>query len=201
MWFRRRRRRRPEAVQRPFDLGALPEPELVSLEDATDEGLLLAEYASRMSVKNSVVIGALRGTEPYSEARYIDTARESLEALATEAEEVADRIADTRELTAALRGEAGHVHDYRPADMDNLELREDASRSMARVLRERCDDEEYLSRLVLRARDDAWDEIAKSIEAALHRGYMPEATDEHYARDRAKRIKRLISEDLAALTR
>lgn len=152
-----------------------------------------------MSVKNSVVIGALRGTEPYSEARYIDTARDSLEALATEAEEVADRIADTRELAGALRGEAGHVHDYRPADMDNLELREDASRSMARVLRERCDDDEYLSRLVGRARDDAWEEIAKSIEASLHRGYVPAATDAHYTRDRDKRIKRLISEDLAAL--
>ena len=72
---------------------------------------------------------------------------------------------------------------------------------MARVLRERCDDEEYLSRLVDRARDDAWEEVAKAIEASLHRGYIPAATDENYTRDRAKRIKRLISEDLAALSR
>ena len=197
MWFRGRRR--PKVRQRPFDLAALPEPGLVSLEDATEEGLLLAEYACRMALKNSVVVGALRGSEPYSEARYAADARDVLESLAAEADAVADRIEATRRVTGALKGEAGHVHDYRVADEDNLERREEASRSMARVLRERCADDEYLSRLVTRARNEAWGEISAAIEASLQRGYVPPVSDDSYQRDRDNRIKLLISEDLAAL--
>ncbi|WP_308468612.1 hypothetical protein [Rathayibacter soli] len=195
MWFRRRRA--PRVLVRPFDEAALPRPDPVSLADAVDEGLLLAEYASRMRLKNRIVIGALTEDLPYSTQRYRDEAREALDVLAAEAEDVAERIAGERRWSATLEGDAEHVHDYRAADLTNLGRREELSEVMATTLRERAEDETFLLGLIERARDDAWGDIASSIEDTLERRRIP--VDARYLRERAGRIRRFVSEDLAQL--
>jgi hypothetical protein len=195
VWFRRRRRSR--VVLRPFDENALPVPEPLSLADAVDEGLLLAEYASRMRLKNRIVIGTLTENAPYAATRYLDEAREALDVLASEAEDVAERIAEERRWSATLGGNAEHVHDYRSADMANLRRREELSEAMALSLRERAEDESFLRGLVERARAAAWDDIAASIEDRLERRRIP--VDAKYLRERERRIRLFLSEDLAQL--
>ncbi|HEY5222149.1 MAG TPA: asparagine synthase [Microbacteriaceae bacterium] len=170
----------------------------MSLSGAVAEGLLLAEYASRMRLKNRIEIGALTEDTPFSADRYLDDSRETLDELATEAEEVAERIAGERRWSASLEGDAEHVHDYRAADITNLRRREELSESMATTLRERAGDETFLLGLIERARDDAWGDIAASIEDTLERRHIP--VDATYRRERARRIRQFISEDLARLT-
>ncbi|TAM71694.1 MAG: hypothetical protein EPN48_01130 [Microbacteriaceae bacterium] len=195
MWFRRRRR--PRLVVKPFDEAALPRPDPVNLAAAVDEGLLLAEYASRMRLKNRIEIGVLTEDASFSAEHYLDDSREALDELATEAEEVAERIAGERRWSASLEGDAEHVHDYRAADITNLRRREELSEAMATALRERASDAGFLLALIERARAAAWGDIAASIEDTLERRRIP--VDARYLRERAQRIRLFVAEDLARL--
>lgn len=182
---------------KPFDAKALPKPPRPTLQGALGEGLMLAEYASRMSVKNDIEIGALTGNERYDAERYRATARNALLALAEESGEAAERIGRQRRWAAYLDGHAEHIHDYHPADEVNLERREELSGVLADALRERADDDDYLSTLVERAREDAWAEIAAEITGSLRATHITVDTD--YLRDRDERMRRLVAEDLARL--
>ena len=62
MWRFFRRRRSPKF--RPFDRRALPEVEPLSFEETFADGLLVAEAAGRMAMKNRIILMALRGEEP-----------------------------------------------------------------------------------------------------------------------------------------
>lgn len=158
---------------------------------------MLAEYSSRMLLKNRIVIGTLTTDRIYEVGRYVAVARYALGALAREAERAAERIAGERQAVAYVDGDAMHVHDYHAADVANLEHREAVSRALAVRLDERCDDEEYLAGLVERARDDAWLEISRAIESTLDRANIP--VDATYQRERSQRLRLLVNEDLAAL--
>lgn len=158
---------------------------------------MLAEYSSRMSLKNSIVIGALTGEEPYDPARYLEAARAALEALATESALAAERLATQRRLAGYMDGKARHVHDYHPADRGNLKRREELSLEMARRLLENRDDETYLLQLIERARADAWHEISAAVEQSLDRLDIP--VDATYRRERAERMRQLVTIDLAQL--
>jgi hypothetical protein len=158
---------------------------------------MLAEYASRMSVKNDIEIGALTGETGYDRQRYRDAARAALIALAEESGEAAERIGRQRRWAAYLHGHAEHIHDYHPVDDVNLERREELSMVLADALRERASGDEYLDTLVERARQDAWAEIAAQIEGTLDAVNI--AVDADYARDRDERMRLLVTEDLGRL--
>jgi hypothetical protein len=89
------------------------------------------------------------------------------------------------------------VHDYRSADRANLEFRLAAALALADKLRERARDDGYVESLVERARGDAWREISAAIEGVLDRRNIP--VDAQYKRERAERMRRLVTEDLEAL--
>lgn len=182
---------------KPFDAKALPKPPRPTLEGAVSEGLMLAEYASRMSVKNDIEIGALTGDDPYSPERYRDAARAALVALAEESGEAAERIGRQRRWAAYLHGQPEHIHDYHPVDDVNLERREQLSTVLADALRERASDDEYLLTLVEHARQDAWAEIAAQIQGSLAAANIP--VDADYQRHRDERMRRLVTEDLPRL--
>lgn len=193
MWFRRRRK----VALKPFNESALPPREPLTLEDATEEGLMLADYANRMTVKNRIEVAVLGGDDTYAVDHYVDAAREAIEALAQESEAVADRIAEERRWSESLVGDAEHVHDYRSADRSNLEFRLSAALALADKLRERAHDGAYVEDLIERARGDAWREISAAIEGVLDRRNIP--VDAEYKRERAGRMRKLITEDLEAL--
>lgn len=194
MWFRGRRRR---PVRTPFDYDRLPAARFHSIDEAAEEGVMLARRAGRMYVKNRILIGALTGTAPFDEAHYRGVARAALERLSNEAEAGAERITELKEKLATGAAATVDVERYSADDIANMRHRASTSHSVARQLAELSQNEEYLDALVEGARVAAWGEIAAAIEATLSAQFAP--VDENYARDRAQRLQRFIDIDLAEL--
>lgn len=126
-WFRRRR---PKF--KPFDRAALPEVQPPSVEEMIDEGVMLAESAGRMTLRNRFVVEALRGEERYDDDRAAAAAREVLYELVQQADATAELSAEDRETAAKREGKAKHQHDYRRADTGNLRRREKVYTSVAK---------------------------------------------------------------------
>lgn len=194
MWFRRRD---PRRAHTPFNESALPKPTFLSVAEAVEEGLMLTEYASRMSVKNSFLIRVLSGHESWDLARGREVASGVLQLLAAESDTDADNL-DL--LITKIQGAPDSAWDpqgYSSDDLPNMEHRRDVSREVARGLREQSVDEVYLTELVGSARRDAWREVASNIEHTLDLENIP--VDSDYLQHREHRMRRLITEDLAAL--
>jgi hypothetical protein len=193
-WFRRRRRRN----ERPFDASELPPIRPLSVVDAVEEGLMLADYASRLRLRNTIVVGALTEPEGYDPTSYRDAARQILERLIRESNAVAERLAAEAEAARRTDGRAAHAHDYQSADFDNLSHRQAVALELAKRLSERRDDEGFLLELIERARQDAWGDVSRAVEDSLDRSYV--IVDADYERDRAKRM-RLVAGDLTELAK
>jgi hypothetical protein len=184
---------------RPFDEDALPEPAAPTLDQTVDEGMLLAEYATRMAVKNHIVVDTLQYGNDFDPARHTGEAAHLLRELASEQGEAAGRIEADLEAAQGLRGDATHPHDYRDVDVANLRLRHDAAVALAGALRAKADSDEELAALVERGREDAWDEVGRAIEAGLDAFSGVEALKDDYEREKPARLKLLIWRDLARL--
>ncbi|WP_158078069.1 asparagine synthase [Rathayibacter sp. VKM Ac-2630] len=195
MWFRRRRRLK----MRPYDPDENPSREPVSVEEATEEGLMLAEYASRMAVKNRVLMDGLTADVPFDVGHYSRAAALELRKLADESEAAAARLRAIAAEATSVGGRSDHVHDYRSADVDNLDHRERLSLAVADTLRRRAGDDAYLATLVDGARQDAWRELSQSIEETLDRAPRIDPDDEEYRRDRSVRMALVVVDDLAKL--
>lgn len=194
MWFRSRDRRR---VHTPFDESTLPRPRTLTVTEAVAEGLLLTEYASRMSVKNSFLIRVLTGQGPWDPGRGREVAGGVLQLLAVESDTDADNldalITRIRSAPQSARDPQGYSRD----DLPNMEHRRDVARQMAERLRAQSIDDAYLDDLVGAARRDAWREVASNIEHNLDLEYVP--VDADYLKHRDQRMRALVAEDLAAL--
>ncbi len=195
-WFRKRP---VTARTRPFDEDALPPVAPPTLEQSIEEGMLLAEYATRMAIKNRIVVDTIQLGNDFDPARHTAQAAELLRELADEQDAAAERVAQERKAVAGLGGDAQHPHDYRNADLANLRLREESATALARALRAKADSEEELLRLVERGRTDAWDEVGGAIEASLDAFAGVEALKADYEREKPGRLKLLIWRDLAKL--
>jgi hypothetical protein len=170
----------------------------VPVEEIAEEGVLIAASAVRMAVKNRQIVRALRDRDDYSEKAAIAAAREVFRALAREKREDVERLDDIIEHARDRPGRATHQTDYRKADAELLERREQVSDILADRLDELADDDGYLRGVVDAARNAAWDEIGASIEAKLAR--RPELEDpETYRAQRDHRIQQLLSVDLPLL--
>lgn len=196
-WFRRRTEKTVRT--RPFDERALPEPSVPTVEQAVEEGMLLAEYATRMAVKNHIVVDTIQRGHAFEPSRHTADAAAMLRELASEQGEAAGRIDEELEASQGLDGDALHPHDYRDVDAANLRLRRDAAIALASALRRQADSEDELLRLVERGRQDAWDEVGSAIEAGLDAFSGAEALKSDYERERPARLKLLIWRDLARL--
>ena len=194
MWFRGRRRR---PIRKPFDYDLLPASRFQSIDEAAEEGVMLAERAGRMYVKNRILIGALTGTTRYDETHYRGIAQAALERLSNEADAGATRVSALKQQLVSGAASTVDVERYSSDDIANMDHRARASQSVAEQLRALSQNSDYLDGLVEAARDAAWGEIATAIEATLGAQHAP--VDEYYERDRAERLKRFIDIDLAAL--
>ena len=181
-----RRRARPRFA--PFDRTALPEAEPLTFEESFAEGLLVAESAARMALKNRIIVMALRGDEPFDADRAAAAAREVLHELVQEMNEVAEWSAAERESAAMREGRSAHQHDYHRADAWNLRLRERINAAVSKKLLELRGDPEYLAAFAERARDDAWAEIAR-IDQRLARDWQEFEVDEAYEQERDERMR------------
>ena len=198
-WQRRKRKRFA-----PFDRKALPEVEPLTFEESFTEGLLVAEAAGRMALKNRIIVEALRGEEPRDSDRAAAAAREVLHELIVELDQVAEWSAAERESAAQREGRSEHQHDYHRADSWNLRLRERINIAVAKRLTELRNDDAYLAAFAERARLEAWDEIAGVIDQRLAREWTGYEVDEDYERERDDRLEGLsldLARDLEAARR
>jgi hypothetical protein len=193
MWFRRNHR----VPAKPFDFSSLPIPEPAALEDMVSEGVMLAEFAARMALKNQIVIGALAESVPYHPDYYAESARAVLNEVIHESQGSAQLAERKREVAAGRGGVGEHQHDYRSSDTENLRRREDVNLAVADRLAALRDDDDYVARLVERARDDAWADIGQAITARLDRdwpAFTVSDTEADYGLRRDKRMRQLRRE-------
>lgn len=170
----------------------LPPREPLTFEAAVSEGIMLAEYAARLRLRNAIIIGAVGQSADYTPRRYLVEARAVVTSLAAESDAAADRIALEREEAESLSGRAGHAHDYRAGDVANLKRREAVSRALANRLREFREDDEYMLALIERSRDEAWRDVSRALEEALS---SPDIEpDPNYEVEREDRQRGLVEE-------
>ncbi|WP_346232062.1 hypothetical protein [Parafrigoribacterium mesophilum] len=181
---------------KPFDESALPTPKPPSVAEATSDGLMLAEHAGRMALKNIIIVGALSGSGSYDAAQYLDAAAGVLEELADEFEQDGERVARALHSIEYRSGRAVRAHDYRLADTKNLRVRRAVLGSLVDSLRGLRDDRAYLVNLVESARKDAWADVSREVQDGLDRSAI--VVDSFYTRARPGRM-RLLAADLDRL--
>ncbi|WP_448390207.1 asparagine synthase [Microbacterium aurum] len=171
----------------------------VRTRDVVAEGLYIASAATRLSLKNTILVHILAEGEDFDPDRYLDEARAALLTLAEEAEADAARTETERKAARRRHSDSDGTHDYRSRDTRNLRRRQKQSLHVASELRARADDEEELRKLVVDARDAAWSEVAKNIDRTLRIEAARPDLDPDYERMRTARMQALRLVDLPKL--
>lgn len=195
MRFWRRKRRK----MAKFNANALPAPTRISVARSIEEGVLLAEYSTRMQAKNQVIMGALRGEGTFDAEHYAGLVRDNLARLAAEATEQAVRVREVREDARGAQGLSEGHHDYRSGDVGNLLVRERSSAGLAAKLDELRADDDFVHGVVEAARLAAWDEVGDVVVSTLAEQNAPVDLGENYAEERLVRMQLLQLEDLQDL--
>jgi hypothetical protein len=128
-----------------------------------EEAELIATSGARLSLKNVLILRALRDGKTFDEGWYSTALRQELLNLATEARADADRVVEERRRAIRREGRAQFQDDYRLIDGELLERREAVMRGLAERLLVLSDDEGYLARVIDEAREQALDEVAGAI--------------------------------------
>jgi hypothetical protein len=168
--------------------------EHISTTRAVDEGVLIALTAIRMTVKNRIIVGALRDDRPYLPAVYIEVAREEAAELAHQNDDLAARL----KRRALARAEHGRPNPHESAESQRSELLRHVYTNLAASLREVSDDSTRMAELVESARQDAWSEIRQAWHQKLA-DRTPTDVGPDYERHREGRLLELVYIDLAAL--
>ncbi len=192
MRWRRRRRADVGTFEAP------PAAPPATLEELVDDGLLIAESAARMTVKNEVILRALRDRADYRPEGARELAREELRRLAVESRADARRIEDARVRAEARPGKAAHQSDYRAGDIEHLERRSEALEALAERLIRLSVDDEHLDELVELARRQAWEEVGASLAERTAQAWS--LADRLSPRERERRMD-LVADDLRALAK
>jgi hypothetical protein len=164
------------------------------------EGLLLAEYAVRLAVKNQILVDVLGRGADFDRERAAGQVRSELETLAHEHEQAVRRMRRDARLAALRLGRGRHQHDYRAIDRRNLRRRAAVAAEVARRLREAQASDDAVVALVDAARAAAWDDLAGEVHGALGRVQPPPPPPPDLdPEERALRQQMVIAFDLTAL--
>lgn len=167
--------------------------------DVVAEGLYIASAATRLSLKNTILVHILAAGEDFDPDRYVPEARAALEALAVEAEADAARTETDRKRARTRHSDSDGTHDYRARDVRNLRHREKQSLHVASELRRRAADDAELRKLIEDARDAAWAEVASNIDRTLRIEAFRPDLEPDYERMRTARMQALRLVDLPKL--
>ncbi|UOQ55846.1 asparagine synthase [Leucobacter allii] len=190
-WKKRKRASRPPR--------RLPRRVLAPVEEIVEQGMLVADVAVRMTVKNAIIMNALKKHVDYRESQIIEMVRAATEDLAGERERDAKHIARMRGEIRDTGRSSWSESDYGNDDNRTLRHRQEVYEGVARELRERAEDETYLRETAERARNLAWGEIGDSIGERATHPYYSGGHDAAYREAREGRIQQLIEKDLTAL--
>ncbi|KUF05987.1 hypothetical protein [Leucobacter sp. G161] len=191
-WFSKRKRQ----AQPPR---RLPKRVLAPVEEIVEQGLLVADVAVRMTVKNAIIMNALKEHADYDEAQIYEMVRDSLNELAAERERDARHISRVRGEIRDTGRSSWSETEYGNNDSRTLRHRQEVYEQVAAELRARTEDDSYLDTTVERARSLAWAEIGDSLKERASHPYYSGGHDEEYRSNRDDRIQQLIEKDLTSL--
>jgi len=174
-------------------------PSRPKLADIVAEGLYIAAAATRLVLKNRILVDILSAGEGFDADRFVPDAKDTLLTLAAEADADAERADRERKLARRRFSDSGGTHDYRSRDVRNLRRRRKQSERIARELRARADDEAELRTLVEAAREAAWSEVARNIDSTLRIEAARPDLEPGYAQMRSARMQSLRLVDLPRL--
>ncbi len=163
------------------------------------EGLYIASAATRLALKNEILVHILAEGEDFEADRFVDDARRALLTLADEAEADAERTHAERKAATGRFSDSGGTHDYRSRDVGNLRRRRRQSLRIAKELRARSEDDVELRKLIADAREAAWHEVAGNIDRTLRIEAARPDLEPDYQRMRAARMQALRMVDLPRL--
>lgn len=192
-------KRKPRPASRPKR--RLPQRVLAPIEEIVEQGLLVADVAVRMQVKNAIILNALGHKADYDEQEIIEMVRETLGELAAERGRDAKHIDRMRGEIRETGFSTWSENDYGSGDNRTLRHRQEVYEQVAEQLRDRVDDEEYLRQTAERARAAAWNEIGDSLKEKASHPYYAGGSSEEYQSHRDERIQLLIQRDLTELMR
>lgn len=195
-WFQKRKRTPRRTPSR-----RLPRRELAPVEEIVEQGLLVADVAVRMTVKNAIIMNALKRRADYDEQQIIGMVRDAVTEVADERERDARHISHMRDEIRDHGRSAWSETEYGMGDSRTLRHREQVYAGVAAQLRERALDEGYLHTTAERARTAAWSEIGNSLKDRAAEPYYGGGNTEEYANARDARIQKLIEKDLTSLVR
>lgn len=193
-WFSKRKRTK-HAPRR------LPKRVLAPVEEIVEQGLLVADVAVRMTVKNAIIMNALKEHVDYDEDQITEMVRNTLNELAAERERDARHIARIRGEVRDTGRSSWSETEYGSGDSRTLKHREEVYEQVAEELRERTTNEKYLRETSERARSLAWDEISESLKERASHPYYSGGHDDEYRAARDNRIQQLIEKDLTELVK
>lgn len=170
------------------------------LADMVAEGLYIASAATRLSLKNRILVDILAGGEDFAIDRFVPDARETFLSLAAEAEADAERTRRQRKVASGRFSDSDGTHDYRSRDVGNLRRRRKQSLRVARELRARAEDPAELRQLVEAARDAAWAEVALNIDRTLRIEAARPDLEPDYEKMREARMQSLRLVDIPRLS-
>jgi hypothetical protein len=159
-----------------------------------EEGVLIAESGVRMTLRNRIIVDALRDRRDFDREALAGVAATALEALADQEWDMAQRSRFGR--TARLDDP---LEDYDEEDRVESERRETIHEAMSRAFAERAKDEEALASLVERSRVEAWVEIGDFLRERVNERVGLSEVDASYERERNERVATFVALDLAGL--
>ncbi|WP_337248710.1 asparagine synthase [Leucobacter luti] len=192
-WSKKRKRGSSRPLRR------LPKRVLAPVEEIVEQGLLVADVAVRMSVKNAIIMNALQKHVDYDGDQIVEMVRQATEDLAKERERDAKHIARMRGEIRDTGRSSWSESDYGNDDNRTLRHRQEVYERVAEELHARAADDEALRATAQRARDMAWDEIGDSLKERATHPYYSGGASEEYQEARESRIQQLIEKDLTSL--
>lgn len=177
----------------------IPKRDLAPAEDIAEQGVLVAEVALKLTVKNAIIMNALAKHEDYSQERVNDMVRDTLANLAEErvndAEHLTEVMGEIRRHGRRTWGESS----YGSGDSASIQHREIVYQLVAEELLKRVNDDSYVAEIAEHARAAAWLEIGDSLKTKAEHPYYGGGRNADYVEHRDERIGHLIEKDLTRL--
>ena len=168
--------------------------------EAVAEGVSIASAAARLTVRNHILVETIAHDESFDVVHLATFAQETLVALAVEQEAAAAFARKQRKKAWGRFTDPDGMHDYRDRDIRNLRKREKLHRRVAKELRNRAADSEFVRLLVEQARNAAWGDVEANLERRLRVEGMRPDVDPDYDMMRDARMQALRLVDLPKLS-
>lgn len=170
----------------------------VSIERSVDEGVLIAEAAVTLDVKNFIILAALRDGKDFDLDSVRAQVRAELRELASENADNSNRLQDLAIGVQSSRGIPGNSEGYEIDDHPTLTKRAVIHMMLGAELERLCEDDEFVDGLAERARVAAWADVGSAIESRLI-ATLPIKPDRFYEQEKDARIRALYNINLRAL--